>query len=102
MQEFPDEAGEAVGDGPDGAVIAKSRQKATEKSLEATALLFNRRVSGLIEEPPYVAIPLGAAGAMVLFRALVAPRTNADPGSEIPRRRKRAGIGSDFSDDLLR
>jgi hypothetical protein len=44
-----------------------------------TALLLNRRVSGLIEEPSYVNIPLGGAGTVVLFGALVAPGTSYPP-----------------------
>ena len=54
MQDLPDDAAEPMGDGPNGRLIAQSRQQTPEHRLEITAFLPGRSVGRLVQHPPQV------------------------------------------------
>ena len=58
MQDLPDDAAEPIGDGPNGRLIAQSRQQTPEHRLEITAFLPGRSVGRLVQHPPQVFVPL--------------------------------------------
>src|SRR5215469_13238798 len=54
MQDLPDDAAEPMGDGPNGRLIAQSRQQTPEHCLAITAFLPGRSVGRLVQHPPQV------------------------------------------------
>ena len=52
MQDLPDDATGPMFDGPNGRLIAESRQQTPEHCLEITAFLPGRIVGRLVQHPP--------------------------------------------------
>src|SRR5215470_17974595 len=80
MQDLPNYAAEPVGDGPNGRLVAQSRQQPAEYRLEVTAFLSGRSVGRLIQYPPQILVSFCGTAVVVLFRAFLLPGTSSYPG----------------------
>jgi hypothetical protein len=73
MQDFPNYAAEPMGDGPNGRLVAQSRQQPAEYCLEVTAFLPGRSVGRLLQYPPQIFVSLCRTAVVVLFGAFLLP-----------------------------
>jgi len=101
VEDFPNEAAEAVGDSPDCPVVGETRQEPAEEGLEVAALLFHGGLSGLGQDSADKAIPFGRPGAVIFLCADFTSGAQPSPGGELSRRSERFGIGSHFGNKLL-
>ncbi len=102
MQNLPDQTAQAVGNGPDRALVAETRQQTTEHGLEMAAVFLDRGVGRLIENAAQVAVAFGGVAAMVLFRAFVLSGAGANPGAQLRGGGERGRFHAHFGNHLLR
>src|SRR5208337_2971464 len=81
--------------------VSNSPGQTAVKSLIGTAFGVDRGVGRLVENAPHVAIAFGRTVASGDFGALFPAWTTPNPRGHLARRRKRGGMRTHFSDDLL-
>src|SRR5271169_3284976 len=100
VQNDPDQPAEPMRNRPDGLVVSQAWHQAAIHNLEDTAFVFDRGVACLIENPPHMAVALGAAVAAGDARALFVSGADSDPGREVLLRSEGGGGGPDLGQDL--
>lgn len=101
MEHFPDYDSEVVCNGPNGLGITKPGQKTLEFALKNTLFGADCGLRRLTENYAQIVLPLGTAATLVLLRALILARTDADPGAELSCGRKGTGIRTGVGNNLL-
>src|SRR6266568_1414626 len=99
---LPNQAAKTMSNGPDGGLIAQSRQQTPEHALKVTAFLHDSGMRCLVRYSPQIFIALRRATAAVLLRTFLLTGTGSHPRRELRCRRKRTRLGPYFGDDLLR
>ena len=94
MQDLPDDAAEPIGDGPNGRLIAQSRQQTPEHRLEITAFLPGRSVGRLFSTRRRYLFPF--AERLLWFSSALSsfllPGTGSHPRGQLRGGGKRFGL----------
>ena len=73
VQYLPDQVTKFVGNYSNGLIVSQTRHVAAIENLEDASFEFNRRIGGLIQNPPRMTVALRRPAAVVHFRALFIP-----------------------------
>jgi len=79
VQNQPDEATKPMGDRADRLIVPQAWHQPAIHDLEDASFVLDRSVSGLVENPPHVAVALRGAVVRIYSRALVVARIYAYP-----------------------
>src|SRR5215813_4060513 len=82
MQNYPDKLTQAMGDCPNGLVVAKAQHKTAVQDFEDTTFLFDGSIGTLIEDAAHVTVALRRACAAIHACALFLSRTCPNPGDK--------------------
>ena len=99
MQHQPDQATLSMGNGPDGLIMSKTRDRAAIDNFEDASFGLYGGIGSLVEKATHVAVALGRPVAIVHSRALFVSRTRPHPRGEILGGRKGRRGGSYPGDD---
>jgi hypothetical protein len=83
MKNLPDQAAQAMCDGPDSGLITQTRQQTPEDCLKVGAFAPGSSMSGLVEHPAHVFVAFRGTAARVLFGGFFLSGTGSHPGSEL-------------------
>jgi hypothetical protein len=70
VQYLPDQATKFVGNYSSGLIVSQTRHVAAIENLEDASFEFDRRIGGLIQNPPHMTVALRRPAAVVHFCAL--------------------------------
>src|SRR5205809_4828390 len=101
MQNQPYDIAQLMGNGSDGSLMSQAHDPTVIQKFEDAALDLHRRIGTLIQDALHVAVALGRAATLVLFRRLLLPRTPSHPRRQLLFTRKAGRLGAYFRDDLL-
>ena len=90
MQDLPDDAAEPIGDGPNGRLIAQSRQQTPEHRLEITAFLPGRSVGRLFSTRRRYLFPF--AERLLWFSSALSFFSGSHPRGQLRGGGKRFGL----------